>query len=166
MDTIIKLLAKIFGEFGSLMIIIIAVLNFLVFIYLKWLIKSTENLFKPRSDKRFNVEADMNWNNKQVSELQKKRGRIVSIYALYANVTAIFPLLGILGTVAALVTYSNDTMMDSFMVALSTTLFGVFFAIVFKFLDSFVSGKLDIFVDDADHIIQNIDLNVRKSDEA
>ena len=108
----------------------------------------------------------MIWNNEQVSVLQKKRRGLVGLYSFYANITAIFPLLGILGTVAALITYSAETMMDNFMVALSTTLFGVSFAILYKFLDSFVSGPLDLIVDDADNIIQNFDPNTGKSNEA
>lgn len=163
---LIRLLAKLFGEYGIYMIFLAAFINFGVWICMLLLLKRSKQLLSPTSDKRFKVNADMEWNNEQVSELQKKRTVLVSLYAFYANLTAIFPLLGILGTVAALVTYSTDTMMENFMIALSTTLLGVFFAIIFKFIDAFISGPLDVFVDDADHIIQNFDVSARDANEA
>ena len=60
-----------------------------------------------------------------------------------------------LGTVAALVTYSDVTMMENFMVALSTTLLGVFFAIVYKVIDARLSGPMDVIIDKADYVIQD-----------
>ena len=39
------------------------------------------------------------------------------------------------------------------MVALSTTLLGVFCAIVFKGIDAGLSGPLDVIIEDADYVI-------------
>ena len=68
-------------------------------------------------------------------------------YTLYANFTAIFPLLGMFGTVLALFKLSgnlgqSELAVDQFFSALDTTLAGLIFAIIFKAVDSFVSVKV------------------------
>ena len=98
--------------------------------------------------------------------MKKTRESLVKKYTWYANFTAIFPLLGILGTVAALVTYSDETMMENFTVALSTTLLGVLCAIVFKGIDAEISGPLDVIIEDADSVIQEYEREKRGSNEA
>lgn len=122
-------------------------------------------MFNPRSDKVNGVSASMQWENEQISKLKKMRKDLVRKYTWYANFTAIFPLLGILGTVAALVTYSDVTMMENFMSALSTTLLGLIFAILFKVFDSILSGPLDVFIGDADYVIQEHDREKRHMNE-
>ena len=73
------------------------------------------------------------------------RKRSESLYAIFANVTAIFPLLGILGTVISLLPMVADlsNMQSNFFAALTSTLWGLVFAIVFKLLDGFLSSKMD-----------------------
>ena len=146
-------IARLFSQYGNLIIFAFGFINAYVFIKTKMAIKKTEDMFNPRSDKVNGVSAGMQWDNKQISELKTKRKELLTRYAWYANITAIFPLLGILGTVASLVTYSDETMMENFMFALSTTLFGVLFAIIFKFIDAIISGPMDVIIDDADYVI-------------
>ena len=70
----------------------------------------------------------------------------------------IFPLLGILGTVAGLMldVNANDVagMMDSLDVALTTTLFGLIFAIVLKFIEAVFPSRIiydvEVMLDDFD----------------
>ena len=157
MDKLVIFLAEAFCKLDNWLIIIFAIINGYVLVRMMLKLKKANEIINPTSDKRYKVNASMEWNNEEISKLAKMRTSLVSGYAWYANLTAIFPLLGILGTVAALVTYSADTMMDSFMVALGTTLLGVFFAIIFKFLDALISGPLEVFIEDADHIIQHFD---------
>lgn len=157
MNVIVEGLAKIFCDFGNELILFVVFGNLVVWGIIRSKIKKAEVTIKPCANKRYNVGANMEWDNKEIAKLSEVRKQLVGWYALYANLTAIFPLLGIIGTVAALVTYSSETMMDNFMIALSTTLLGVFAAIVFKGMDSFISGPLDILIEDADHIIQNFD---------
>lgn len=80
--------------------------------------------------------------DKKVSAL---RERAVAWYTLYVNITGIFPLLGILGTVISLLGMVGNTsdVTGSFFAALTSTFWGLVFAIIFKFLDGFVSPKLD-----------------------
>lgn len=157
MDSIVKLIAILFYKAGNGLIMLAAIVNLFIFSLTMWTIKRTEKEIHPPADKSENVIPDMNWSDKQILDLKKWRKCMIISYAFYANITAIFPLLGILGTVAALVTYSNETMMDNFMVALSTTLLGVFFAIVFKGLDALLSGSIDDNLEKAYSIIQKHD---------
>lgn len=78
-------------------------------------------------------------------------------YSLYANQTAIFPLLGIFGTVCSLMGVSqNADTAASFFNALDTTIWGLIFAIVFKVIDSWISSTLDRALDESDHRIHKL----------
>lgn len=67
-------------------------------------------------------------------------------YAMYTNFTSLFPLLGMLGTVLALIRMVNQSGFDvsgAFFGALTSTFWGIVFAIIFKILDSRISYKID-----------------------
>ena len=78
-------------------------------------------------------------------EIIALRHRSESLYAVYVNVTAIFPLLGILGTVLSLLPMVADlsNMQMNFFAALTSTLWGLIFAILFKLLDGFLSARME-----------------------
>ena len=79
-------------------------------------------------------------------DLLDSREKMNKVYALYSNVTTIFPLLGMLGTVWALIPMVNTigtTDTSNFFSALTSTLWGIIAAIVFKALDSTVSYKIE-----------------------
>lgn len=155
MNTLVNLLAAVICKAGNWIIFVVAVINGVIYFWTKREIKKADNMYNPKSDKVNGVSAGMQWSRKEISELKAMRKRLITIYAWYVNITAIFPLLGILGTVAALVTYSDETMMENFMVALSTTLLGVLFAIIFKSIDAGLSGPMDVIIDNADHVIRD-----------
>ena len=90
-----------------------------------------------------NVRASMKeLTDQKISAL---RENAVAKYTLYINLTAIFPLLGILGTVISLLGMVGDTsdIQGGFFAALTSTFWGLIFAITFKFLDGFISPKLE-----------------------
>ncbi len=69
----------------------------------------------------------------------KKRNIMNVLYAFFANLTTSFPLLGMFGTVLALVRLSGsmsdgDVTVDLFFSALNTTLVGLVCALIFKAL--------------------------------
>lgn len=68
-----------------------------------------------------------------------------SFYAIFMNITAIFPLLGILGTVVSLLPLVAEMtdMETNFFSALTSTFWGLVFAIIFKLLDGFLSSKIE-----------------------
>lgn len=87
-------------------------------------------------------------NKKKLSaeELLDSREKMNKVYALYINVTTIFPLLGMLGTVWALIPMVNTigtTDTSNFFSALTSTFWGIVAAIIFKALDSTISYKID-----------------------
>jgi len=80
------------------------------------------------------------------SELLKLREQTNKSYAYYSNITTMFPLMGMLGTVVSLIPMVNSigTMAtELFFAALTSTLWGIIAALVFKFLDSSISYKID-----------------------
>ena len=80
--------------------------------------------------------------DRKVSALREKA---VGQYTLYGNMTGLFPLMGILGTVISLLGMV-DNMSDiegGFFAALTSTFWGLVFDIAFKFMDGFISPKLD-----------------------
>lgn len=88
--------------------------------------------------------------DKQVSELREEdviglRDTINTFYSLFVNITGIFPLLGILGTVVSLLGLVSDmeNVTGNFYGALTSTFWGLIFAIVFKFLDGLVSPVIE-----------------------
>ncbi|MBR6044960.1 MAG: MotA/TolQ/ExbB proton channel family protein [Ruminococcus sp.] len=79
------------------------------------------------------------------TEVVKKRDLMGRLYSVFVNLTGIFPLLGILGTVSSLLGLVKD-MTDvegSFYGALTSTFWGLVFAITFKLLDGVISAKIE-----------------------
>ena len=73
------------------------------------------------------------------------RKRSEALYTVFVNVTGIFPLLGILGTVISLLPMVADMadMQQNFFAALTSTFWGLVFAIVFKLLDGLLASKIE-----------------------
>ena len=73
------------------------------------------------------------------------RKRSEDLYTLYVNITSIFPLLGILGTVVSLLPMVSNLadMQTNFFAALTSTFWGLVFAILFKFLDGFLASRME-----------------------
>lgn len=74
-----------------------------------------------------------------------ERKQSEDLYSLFVNVTSIFPLLGILGTVLSLLPMVSDLsdMQTNFFAALTSTFWGLVFAILFKFLDGFLASRME-----------------------
>ena len=87
-------------------------------------------------------------------------------YTWYVNISAIFPLLGILGTVIALIGMQGDAMTadSSFLLALTSTFWGLIFSIVFKSMQTLIEAKLDEGVREAERCL-GITRDTEESDE-
>ena len=88
--------------------------------------------------------------DKQAAELREEdvlelRASMDRFYALFVNLTGIFPLLGILGTVVSLLGLVSDmeNVTGNFYGALTSTFWGLIFAILFKFLDGVISPEIE-----------------------
>lgn len=80
------------------------------------------------------------------SELLSYREKMNKRYALYTNLTTMFPLMGMLGTVVSLIPMVNSIGAESaglFFSALTSTFWGIVWALVFKLLDASISYKID-----------------------
>lgn len=78
-------------------------------------------------------------------DLMDSRARSERWYSWFVNLTAIFPLLGILGTVKSLLPMVADmeNMQHNFFAALTSTMWGLIFAIVCKFADAPLAAKIE-----------------------
>jgi hypothetical protein len=90
-------------------------------------------------------EADKDISGIREQDIVAMRNHTGKLYSLFVNLTGIFPLLGILGTVISLLSLVSDStnVTGNFYGALTSTFWGLVFAIIFKFLDGIVSAKIE-----------------------
>ena len=80
------------------------------------------------------------------TDIIQLRRKMNTYYVIYENLTAIFPLLGLLGTVVSLLPMVEDMgeiMTGLFFSALTSTMWGIIFAIVFKALNGYLSSGIE-----------------------
>ena len=152
----------------DLIIMILAVANGGVF-YMAF--KSAQKLAKDLSSDGL-WQADMRSDEKRSGrrladkEIIALRNNAELWYTWYVNISAIFPLLGILGTVIALIGMQGEAMAadDSFLLALTSTFWGLIFSIVFKSMQTPIEAKLDEGVREAERCL-GITRDTEESDE-
>lgn len=90
-------------------------------------------------------EADRDISVLRETDIVRMRNSTGKLYSVFVNITGIFPLLGILGTVVSLLAIVDDTtsVLGNFYGALTSTFWGLVFAIGFKFADGIVSAKIE-----------------------
>ena len=130
-------------------IFLLAIVNVMIFLVTK---KSVDELhdkmhvsvFVP-GKKKSQAEVRTELDNLRESDIISMRSRMGRWYSVFINITGIFPLLGILGTVTSLLGLVNDMsdVQGSFYSALTSTFWGIIFAIGFKFADGFISSKIE-----------------------
>ncbi|MBR1423519.1 MAG: MotA/TolQ/ExbB proton channel family protein [Ruminococcus sp.] len=83
--------------------------------------------------------------NLRETKVVAMRNHTGRLYSIFVNLTGIFPLLGILGTVISLLGMVKDmsNVQGNFYGALTSTFWGLVFGIVFKFLDGILSAKIE-----------------------
>lgn len=107
------------------------------------------------------VQADVRGGKKRKGKFLKDtdiirlRNTAENRYTWYVNISAVFPLLGILGTVLALIGMQGQAMDSdsSFLVALTSTFWGLVFSILFKSLQTLIEAKLDEGVREAERCL-------------
>ena len=133
----------------DMLIFIAAVFNGLVF----YMVKTTaDKLSSKMSHTVFvpHLRKMQDETQQKVAELHEEdvlvlRSASDRFYSLFVNITGIFPLLGILGTVVSLLGLVSDmeNVTGNFYGALTSTFWGLIFAIIFKFLDGLVSPQIE-----------------------
>ena len=86
-------------------------------------------------------EADVEVSRLKETDVVEMRNHTGKLYSLFVNLTGIFPLLGILGTVISLLGMVSD--MENVYGALTSTFWGLIFSIIFKMLDGVVCAKIE-----------------------
>ena len=133
----------------DLIIFIVAVITGIMYFYLRRSAvtlydKMHLTVFVPdgNSSRR---EADSDMSGLRETELVSMRNHTGKLYSIFVNLTGIFPLLGILGTVVSLLGMVSDSadVTGNFYGALTSTFWGLVFAIIFKFLDGIVSSQIE-----------------------
>ncbi|OQB25669.1 MAG: hypothetical protein BWY11_00246 [Firmicutes bacterium ADurb.Bin182] len=96
----------------------------------------SHGMFKNEADELLIVDET------DIIAMRKKSGML---YNVFTALTSIFCLLGILGTVISLIPMVEqmDVIKTNFFLALTSTFWGLVFAIIFKTLDAFISGIID-----------------------
>lgn len=79
------------------------------------------------------------------TQLRAMREISEKYYTMFVTLTNIFPLMGILGTVISLIpmVQNIENIQQNFYVALTSTLWGLMFAIFFKLLDGTLSPRIE-----------------------
>lgn len=90
-------------------------------------------------------EADKDMSVLRETDIVNMRNNTGKLYSVFVNITGIFPLLGILGTVVSLLMIIDDStsVLGNFYGALTSTFWGLVFAIGFKFADGIVSARIE-----------------------
>lgn len=146
----------------SFVILAACAVNVLVYLAVMKNISRLEKIVHPKIDRRNGVTAKLALSDDECGNLADCSGRASGAYSLFTNITAVFPLLGILGTVVSLMRLSGaENLSENFMSALSTTFWGLVFAIGFKIADSFITSRLDRALEEADYLIHEHDKEKR-----
>ena len=133
----------------DLIIFIAAVLTAVMYFSLK---KSADRLYNKMHLTVFvpdgnlsRKEADNDISGLRETDIVTMRNNMGKLYSIFVNLTGIFPLLGILGTVISLLGLVSDTtaITGNFYGALTSTFWGLVFAIIFKFMDGIISAKIE-----------------------
>lgn len=151
----------------DLIIFITAVMTAVIYLSLK---KSADSLYNKLHLTVFvpdgnlsRIEADNDISDLRESDIAFMRNNMGKLYSVFVNLTGIFPLLGILGTVISLLGLVSDTtdITSNFYGALTSTFWGLVFAIIFKFLDGIISARIE---DNEKNVALYLDRN-RASDQ-
>ncbi len=147
MDNIFSVIFMNFWGY-DLIIFLAAVFTGIVFYSLK---KSADKLynkmhltvFVPDGASRSEAESDIS--GLRENDIVRMRNHTGKLYSVFVNLTGIFPLLGILGTVVSLLGLVADStnITGNFYGALTSTFWGLVFAIIFKFTDGIISAKIE-----------------------
>ncbi len=100
-------------------------------------------------------------------ELLDRYRKVAGKYTLYENIAAVFPLLGILGTVLSLIPLVNSESIQTelFFAALTSTLWGIVFAIIYKTLNGILQAEMMVLEDQVNlYVERNTRLLVQTAD--
>ncbi|HJG47960.1 MAG: MotA/TolQ/ExbB proton channel family protein [Ruoffia tabacinasalis] len=96
-----------------------------------------------KNQKSMNRHYKLYFDSDGEQEILQKRQKSNSLYVLFTNVCAIFPLMGLLGTVISLIPMVGELDTSLFFMALTSTFWGIIFAIIFKALNGYLQARVE-----------------------
>lgn len=98
-------------------------------------------------------------------KIRSLRNTAVTWNNVFVNVTSLFPLLGILGTVLSLLNMldAGANFDSGFYAALTSTLWGLVFAIIFKAIEFIPASILEAGEREADHAFERIEFDEKSN---
>ena len=124
-------------------IILIGVINGFIFYFTRKNAKKISDSLKNEQNLSLTTYTPLEVYAVKLQELDKKCKASESSYSLFVSINSMFPLIGILGTIFALMTLvggeASYATQESFFVALTSTFWGVLFAIIYRLADATVS---------------------------
>ena len=150
---IVDLLQPIFDNFLKFDFLIVVLAGITSYVYYLCL-KSCQKLYQVLMPKGHLMGGQMTLEsiNKHFSfylksdgemEILEQRQKTNQYYVLFLNMTAIFPLMGLLGTVISLIPMVGSLDTNLFFVALTSTFWGIVFAIIFKLCNGYLQAKVE-----------------------
>lgn len=153
----VKILIQNLAGYDAL-IFIAAIVNLVLFIKIVKDLNIIESHFKQtrflENDllvNRLNIKKEDNSSEKLrgvLDEFTTRKQSLDQVSVFYISLTSIFPLLGILGTVIALLSlsdFSTEILSINFSLALTSTFWGILFGAIGKFGEGFFTAKLDAY---------------------
>ncbi len=138
------------------LIFILAIFSFIIILRTRKLVKEVLKTLKPEGylpggqidSAKLKEHYDLYLNPEGEKILQEKHRKSNFSYSLFLNITAVFPLMGILGTVISLLPMVNqlgdvNAQTGLFFSALTSTFWGIVFAILFKAFNGFLEAELE-----------------------
>lgn len=130
-------------------IFVVAIINILIFICIK----------------QINIEISANYKNFEQKEnlfaTNKAYSQFTNLYTIFLTIISIFPLLGMLGTVFSLlrldITSIDDNLKSNFFSALTSTAWGIIFAMGFKITNAFISTDVENNIGRLENIIKKFE---------
>ena len=147
MDVVIGVIRENLSGFTfDTIIILIGALNGFIYIFTRINAKKVSDSLTVSQNMSLPIFTPLELGPVKLQELDRRCKAAERSYSLFVSITSMFPLIGILGTVFALMTLvggeASYATQESFFVALTSTFWGVLFAIIYRFADATVSTRI------------------------
>ncbi|MDI9468766.1 MAG: MotA/TolQ/ExbB proton channel family protein [Bacillota bacterium] len=150
---LIEIFSRNFIQFDFL-IFLLAVAEFLILRRSLKLARQIQKLFYPtgylpggrENQRQLARHFDRYLGREGEEEITRQYRRLGLSYSLYENIAALFPLMGILGTVISLIPMVDALDSETknlFFAALTSTFWGIVFAIIFKGLNGWLAAEIN-----------------------
>lgn len=145
LDVFVKMFSSIISS--DTVILIVAVLTGIIYYNIrKKKNEFRESFFKWKQERRF-------------KKIYAKTTSLKKWHNIFITLISFFPLLGMLGTVVALLrldlTEANESVKNNFFDALTSTAWGIVFSLIFKAANAFIETEVQDYIDKAEKIIED-----------